>query len=194
MQGLSRILCAVFVAVSACARPGHAGPAPCATAADPIVKAAISAAETHWETHWSKGRSGWTTTYTLKPEPKNPLGVLPRPAPMGEPAPDPASPSPIGGLAIVETIVCRYYEINPDGGFVIRLVGRRLSFSDNGAALSRPIASALIEAFVVTQKSDAALSFHIAPLAEAATAIAPDMILSLPPMASEPAPATARRR
>lgn len=192
MRNAGRILLLVVVALPAPVTVAHAGPAPCATATDPFAKAAIAAAEVRWATHWMKSQDGWLTAYALKPEPKNPLGIAPLRLPTEEKASSPAALGPITGIARFAGLTCQYYEVSPEAGFIIRYVGRNLTFSDNGGKFSPPIASALIEALAVTRNADPALT-DIAPLTEARTAIDPDMTLSLPPTAS-PSPSTTTKR
>lgn len=195
MQYAARILCLALTVLSVFAGTPQAGPAPCATAVDPLAKAAVTAAEARWAAHWRKGPNGWATDYTSKPAPKNPLGLNRLPNASDGPVAIPPPDGPIAGSALVETLACSYYEIDPETGFIVRFVGHRLSFSENGGKFSRPIERALIEALVIRQRAKQATTLEITPLPNAETAIAPDMILTLPLALSPaaPAPSVAKR-
>lgn len=176
------------------AHMASAGPQACGTAHEPSEKAAIAAAEARFAIHWRQSASGWSTRYEFKPEPKNPFGISPFRVQQGEPATTTGDSRPFGGIASIDAVDCSYYELQPETGFVVRFVGRGLRFSENGSKPSRPIRQALVAVSIVRSQPTPVGTVELLPLPEARTALDPDLILSLPPIAAPRAPVAPKRR
>lgn len=176
-----------------------AQPAPCRPSTDPTRAAAVAATEAWIGAHWSKSAASWRAAYTLKPEPKSPLGI----AVAGSEGVKPehgqaqaAAAIAIAGLARITGLTCTVYEVGPQAAVVVRYSGRNLQFDENGHGWSRPIPAALLHVLEVRPPTSANGTPAIVDLVEVRTALPADMDLAAPASlqpAPKPQPAVKRR-
>ena len=166
----------------ALAGPTLARPLACAAVTNPEHRAAVGAAEAWMAERWQRTGQVWSAVYQLKPAPALPLGMamFKSAAALVETSGAGAA-SPIRGRVAVSRMVCTTSTAGPGQGYVVRFVGRGLTFDENGSGWSRPLAKALIQVLEVrTPDAASPPALQVTPSPTAPTALPPDAELSLP--------------
>ena len=169
-----------------------AGPVPCAKAHSPEQRAAVAAADAWHAQYWQRANGLWSAAYQLPPAPTLPLGIgIFKRAGAFADVIAAAAANPIQGVATVAALVCTTYEVTSDHTFVVRYVGRKLSFNEDAQGWSRPLPEALLHVLEVrTEGADTG----VIPLITARTALPPDAQLSRPPPSDTAQTLPAKRR
>lgn len=187
-------LCTFFLPTALAAQP-----APCRPSTDPTRAAAVVATEAWISARWSKSATTWRTAYTLKPEPKSPLGIAVGGSESVKPEHGQAqvpAPIAIAGLARITSLTCTVYEVGPQAAVVVRYSGRDLQFDENGHGWSRPIPAVLLHVLEVRPPTSANGAPAVVDLVEVRTALPADMDLAVPASPQpppKPQPAVKRR-
>ena len=155
----------------------------CSRASTPDHRVAVAVADAWQAQRWQRSAKIWITSYRLKPAPSLPLGIAAfknASALTGEPNSSGLATKPISGLAAISNMTCATTAPGPDGTYIVRYVGRGLTFNENGEGWSRPLARSVIAVLEIRLENASGTLLTVTPVADAPIALPPDAELTLP--------------
>ncbi|MEQ1649586.1 MAG: hypothetical protein ABL898_13450 [Hyphomicrobiaceae bacterium] len=167
---------ALFVS-SALFFPAFADFVACETVVEPRLVAGIAEARGKALRVWRAYPDGFVTAYTLGGAQPVPLGLAKLPQ-FQAIAPPPGADAPIEGLLAVSALDCVVHEQGPPTGYVVRLIGRGLTFREGGLAWTPRLPRGIIQGFELVVMPDGGL--RVVAASDLRSALPPDARLSLP--------------
>jgi hypothetical protein len=165
------------LSVSALFFPVFSGFLTCDAVTEPRLAAAIVEGRALAMRVWRPFGGGFLTAYKLGGAQPIPLGLSKLPQ-FQSITPPPGAEKPIEGLLAVQALDCTVHEQGPPTAYVVRLIGRGLTFREGGLAWTPRQPRGIIQGFELVVKAD---SVGLRSPSDLRSALPPDARLSLPP-------------
>lgn len=157
--------------------PAFAADVSCVSVTEPRLAAAIVEGRALAMRVWRPYGGGFLTAYKLGGAQPVPLGLSKLPQ-FQSITPPPGAEAPIEGLLAVQALDCTVHEQGPPTAYVVRLIGRGLTFREGGLAWTPRLPRGIIQSFELVMKAD---GVGLRPSIDFRSALPPDARLSLPP-------------